>query len=50
MTWLLAITTGWLLLSVAAGLVVGGAIALEDGEAHVACEKGPWMANVRPGP
>ena len=50
MTWLLVVGTGWLLLSVAAGLLVGGAIALEDGEAQVACEKGPWMANVRPGP
>jgi hypothetical protein len=50
MTWLLAITTGWLLLSVAGGLFVGRAIALEDVGDQVSCEKGPWMAKVSPGP
>lgn len=50
MTWLLVIGTGWLLLSVAAGLLVGGAVALEERRDQVVCEKGPWMAKVSPGP
>jgi hypothetical protein len=50
MTWLLAITTGWLLLSVAGGLLVGRAVTLEEDRDQVSCENGPWMAKVSPGP
>ena len=50
MTWVLAIATGWLLLSIATGLLVGKAVTLEEPRDHVACEKGPLMAKVSPGP
>jgi hypothetical protein len=51
MTWVLAIGTAWLLLSVATGLLVGRAVALEEERRdQVSCEKGPRMAKVSPGP
>jgi hypothetical protein len=51
MTWVLAIGTSWLLLSVATGLLVGRAVALEEERRdQVSCEKGPRMAKVSPGP
>lgn len=54
MTWLLAITTGWLLLSVAGGLLVGGAVALEEQRGGRAgsgvLREGPLDGEGQPGP
>lgn len=49
MSWLLIIGTGWTLLSVAAGLLVGGAIALEEGENSGCLREGTLDGEREPG-